>query len=261
MQNLIVNQTQSKVDSFFNFKIQEKAFSSNLFGWTFYAEKISKDRKNFHNVLFSQNITDKEENNIIIMAPYAKIYGSVKNELLNLTFFNGTMLNSDTTKNKFFQSKYKELKLNLLKIFQKNILGKTTLKKDYRYYNLYKLRKHAQEIKSDSKKNHKNIIKVDFLYYSRLLLPLLIIALAIIGMLLGLFNPRTRNNFSFLYSLLVAILFLALISSCKSAVYNGSFTPAQGALITPVVFNALALLMLFKRSRTPLYEGLLSFKR
>lgn len=244
---------KTEIENLINNKLQSGVFIEDFVGFSLYAQHVSDDKNHLDNIII---VPYESDNFFILFAPTASFLGSIsKNNLkffidYGLTYFSNIQQQEST----IIKIKKMELDLMLLlknKFYTKNI----DLSSDYLAMYPYDLYKYLKKIKSAYKnlslKEQKKYRNASFYFYQKLFAPFIILAFGILGVVFGIYDPRTAKNFGYIF-VLGTIMITYLVQMLFRGWAENGLLPAFWAVIIPIsVFLILAIIFVIQKNKIP----------
>ena len=195
----------------------------------------------YHNVMLAPR--EKAHNDFVITARTAQLEGAVETGDLHLVFEQGVIHSDDTV------LQFEHWYLDLVRIVHQHLLGRKVGFDARRLYPLA-LRQHLHE------HGEPPSIHTQLLWQRRLGRPLLVLAFAVLGMLLGIRHLRRGRNLALLYTVLTVFACFSLGSACEFIAHRGLLSPALAIWLPHVLLVVGALLLARRKNNRPLGETL-----
>ena len=199
----------------------------------------------YHNVMLAPR--EESRNDFVITAHTAQLEGTVATGDLQLVFEQGVIYTDDTV------LQFKRWYLDLVHIVHQHLLGR---KVGFDARRLYPraLRQHLHA------HGEKPSVHTQLLWQRRLGRPLLVLAFAVLGMLLGIRHLRRGRNLALLYTVLTVFACFSLGSACEFIAHRGLLSPALAIWLPHVLLVVGALLLARGKNNRPLAEPLVLSK-
>jgi lipopolysaccharide export LptBFGC system permease protein LptF len=241
----LFNKAQNHIDLIIKTQIKNDTFTTNFFNYVLYAEKISSDKKNIKNIVFTPK-HETVENHFVITAPIAKFSGSFKDKNLNITFENGSLYSRSETET---FSEFKSIKFNISKIFA-NQMNEIFKLDDIKSKNIIALSNHLEQIKDQELRQ-----EVQYIYHSRLARPFSSFPFVFLGALFGIQNNRKRGSLAGIIKT-ISTIFLAyvLIELFRWGGQQQFFSVIFSAWAPYITLCFVSILLYVIRCSTPLWE-------
>ncbi len=254
----IYQKTQMEIDSLIRYKTQPGVFVQDFLGYVFYAEKIAPDHTHYENVFITPK-KGSSERYFAMIAPQAEITGSVETGDLRMRLYNGFAYSPSVQTNGITTMRYTKADIDLLRIFQEQILGSEEQKDDYRSLPFRELRATVKMLSHDPLEVEV-YRKARYLYLSRLANPFLLIALALFGLLLGIQEQRRSNGFSYLAAVCTIIGSFILVVGCRWYGEKGLLPISLAVWMPPLILLTFSVFLVYQKNRLPLSEPLLAWR-
>ena len=251
----IYRKSQTELDNMMRFKIQPGVFVNDFLDYTIYTERISKDRSQFYNVVLAPDHNSKQ-NDFVMVAPRAKIEGSVEMGNLHMTFYDGIGYSTDDSGEGSAVMRFAEAEIDVLRIFHEQILGPDSKKDDYRSYPALKLYQYVKALEADPKGDRTLYQKAAYLWHARIANPFLVIVFAFLGLLLGIGDQRQNKNAGYIGTVLAVICCFVFVMSFRWLAENGWLQPWVGAWLPQLILASVVLLAFRRKVSLPLSESL-----
>ena len=257
----LYRKTQTQLDNLLKFKMQAGVFVDDFLGYVLYAEKISPDRSEFENVLLAPG-SGMREQNFTLLAPTGSISGSVKEGDLRFTLNYGVAFGARQDANKSSVLKFRRAELDLLRIFQNQIVGDGEADQDYRSYTPAQLAAYIDELKEmpeRDKKTQRNYLKARYMFHSRYASSFAVIPFALFGMVLGITDQRRGKNQAFVGGILTIIAGYLLLMGCQWLAVNNIVIAPIAVWIPNVLLTATGAFFIYQKGRLPPSEPILKW--
>jgi lipopolysaccharide export system permease protein len=252
---------QTELDNLIKFKLKPSTFVSDFLGYVLYAEQVSSDKTYLTNVLLAPGGGTQSSQNFALFAPSATIQGSVEAGDLNMLFNYGVIYSGNASGRDLTVVKFKAAELDMIRIFQEQILGPDSTKDDYRSFPPGQLWSYIDEIKSDARKvDAVHYQKARFLLHQRIAMPFAIISFALFAMILGIQDERRGKNHGYVGSVLTIISNYILIMAFKWLAEHGKVSAPVGAWAPHVMLLTFASFLAYQKNRLPPSEATLDPK-
>lgn len=262
LERFIYHQTQTEFDNLVHFKLQKGVFVDNFLGHVFYAEEISKDRTEFRNVIMApsdQEYTGKQESgaDFVMTAPKAEIFGSIDDNNLKMILYAGMSYASQPGGKELSTVTFDSAEIDLMRLFRQQMRGTSQWKGDYRSLGAFDLAKFVERRQKKLPERQAEFNRAHYLLHARAANSGVIFAFALLGIFLGLFDPRQGKNYGYAGAILVTILCHVLIASFRWAGEKGHFDPVLAAWLPQGAILAAALLIFWRRYKRPPSESII----
>lgn len=258
-ETFIFQKTQTELDNMIRFKIQEGVFVEDFLEYVFYTEKISKDRKNYTNVLLSPT-PGHDDHGFVIMAPSARIDGAVHEGNLRMTLFDGIAISENPEEHTSSTMRFAKADIDLMRVFKDRILGAHSHETDYRSYTMPQLRSYIKDLKANLPAEQDVFWRATYLFHSRFANSFVILTFALFGAILGLFDQRHGKNAGYIGTILVVIGSYVFVMLFRWAAENGHMTGVLGAWLPQVLMLLGAAFLTVQKNRLPLSEPILALR-
>jgi lipopolysaccharide export system permease protein len=250
--------TQTELDNYVRYKMQPGVFLDDFIGYTLYAEKISDDRQHFQNVLVAPGKKSKQD--FTMVAPSGAIKGSVEEGSLRLELDYGVAYSMRKNSDRTSIVKFKRMEIDLLRMFQEQILGDDTADDDFRSYRPTELWTYVGGMKQSKDRNDSMYMRARYLLHQRMAMPFSTIPFAMFGMVLGVADPRKGKNSAYIFAIGATIGVYILSMGFKWLAENGHMEAPLAAWIPNFILVGFAGFLLYQKNRLPPSEGTLDWQ-
>lgn len=258
-------QAQTQLDNIIKVQMKPKTFVNDFLGFVIYAEEISADKTKFKNVLLAPGKGNNSQK-FTLLAPKGGVIGSVKKGDLKMLFQDGVILDYGEKKASSVVN-FKELELDILRIFQERILGSEAINSDYRGFGPIQLwnyvSKYEDEIedkgsidKLDAQSKRK-YLKSRYLLHSRFGTPFATIIFALFGLVLAIQDDRKGRGSAYVGSLLTIVTGYVFVMSFKFLAEKGVIAAPVGVWFPNIVMLSFAGFLVYQKDRLPASESTL----
>ncbi len=254
-EKFLYDKAQTELDSMVRFKLQPGIFLNDFLGFTLYAEEISADRTGLANVLLTPNQATGNGEALTMWAPIGSITGTVAAGDLTLTLKNGTAFSPDHEQDALSTMTFAKAEVDLLRIFRDRILGGEYKDDDFRGYPPRKLYQHIKHLKNTPDRSEGQYYRARHLFHKRIAAPFTTVVFALLGIVLGLQDPRHGKNRGFIGGGLVIVFSYVIIQGFTWMADKGNIDGVLAAWLPNLVLSLLAAFWLYQRNRLPLSEG------
>jgi lipopolysaccharide export system permease protein len=223
--NFFFRKTQTELDNILKFKLQPGVFLDDFLGYTLYAERISEDRT----------------------------------YLENMTLENGVIHNSSSETNERTIIKFEGLDLDILRLFQDQILRGEDAEDDYRSYPPRELYSYVKRIEHDEKTEKKIFWRANFLFHQRIALPFAIMFFACFGVALGVVDPRGGKNRAYLGAIVGIIAGYIVMTVFQQFATKGQIPAIVGAWLPNLMLLSFGVWLLYQKNRLPPSESVFDY--
>ncbi len=249
----IYRKTQTEVDNMVRFKIRPGIFLNDFLNYVFYTEEIKDDRRTYHNVMLAPR--EKKQGDFVLLAPEAKILGSVEEANLRMTLYDGVSYSIAPEEKTGSTLKFAEAEIDILRVFQDRILGADSKQDDYRSFTPSALKDHIDELR-DNGSDPDELLKATFLYYSRMANCLTILVFGVLGMILGITDQRQAKSNSYFAGISAVILCFLILITFRWLAENRYLSIPVAIALPHVLLLAFAGFCLYQKDRLPLSESI-----
>ena len=201
-----------------------------------------------------------------LLAPKGGVIGSVKKGNLKMLFQDGVILDYGKDK-KSSSVKFKELELDILRIFQERILGSEAINSDYRGFTPDKLWAYVTNFqdmiekkggidKLESKARHK-YLKSRYLLHQRFGMPFATIIFSLFGVVLAIQDDRKGRGSAYVGSLMTIVGGYVFVMSFKFLAEKGVIPAPLGVWFPNIVMVCFASFLVYQKDRLPASESTL----
>lgn len=223
-------------------QLRAGVFLRDIPGYVLHVQRISDEGEHYHNVMLAPR--EEAHNDFVITARTAKLEGAVATGDLHLAFKHGVIYADNTV------LQFDRWHLDLVRIVHQHLLGRKVGFDARRLYPLA-LRQHLRQHAVPPP------VHTQLLWQRRIGRPLLVLAFAVLGMLLGIRHLRRGRNLALLYTLLTVFACFSFGSACEFIAHRGLLSPALAIWLPHVLLVVGALLLAMRKNNRPLGEPLL----
>lgn len=248
--------TQTQLDNIIKFKLKSGVFLNDFLGYVLYAERISADRSEFENVMLAPGL-NQESQKFTLLAPEGYIHGSVESGNLRMSFKNGMIMSKQTGADDMSLVKFKQAEIDLLRIFQEQILGPDSGGDDYRSFGPLDLWSFIQEEKTKNITGEASgdLLKAEFLFFQRLALPFSCITFALFAVVLGIGDERRGKGVGYTGAIFTIIVGYVLLMFFKFLAEKGTLSPAFAAFAPNILLLVSGIFLVYQKNRLPPSES------
>ena len=221
-------------------QLRAGVFLRDIPGYVLHVQRVSAEGERYHHVMLAPR--EAPPNDFVITARTAQLVGTVDAGDLHLVFERGVLHTADTV------LQFKSWHLDLVRIVHQHLLGRKIGFDARRLYPLA-LWQHLQESTAPS-------VHTQLLWQRRLGRPLLVLAFAVFGMLLGIRHLRRGRNLALLYTVLTVFACFSLGSACEFIAHRGLLSPALAIWLPHVLLIGGALWLALRKNNRPYGEPL-----
>ncbi len=213
-------------------------------GYVLHVQRVSAAGERYHNVVLAPQA--EPHNDFVVSARTAQLEGSAAAGRLHLVFEHGAIYTSNTV------LQFERWNLDLVHIVYQHLSG---YKRGFDARRLYPLAlwRHLREIDTHDEPPS---VSTQLLWQRRLGRPLLVLAFAALGMLLGISRLRRGRSLSLLYTVLTVFACFSLGSVCEFAAHRELLSPALAIWLPHLLLVGGALLLVWRKNNRPLGESL-----
>lgn len=255
----LYRKTQTELDNMVRYKMQSGVFLDDFLGYVLYAEKISDDRKKFENVLLAPGRAHSDEK-FTLLAPSGSIAGSVAKGDLRLTLDYGVAYSSRPDSERTSILKFKRAEIDILRIFQEQILGPDSKEDDFRSYPPSELMAYVSSLKDNGNRDRSTYLRARYLFHQRIGMPFAVIFFAIFGMVLGVSDPRRGKSRAFIGAIFVIIGGYVMTMAFKWLAERDYIGAPLGIWMPNMIMLAFGSFLLYQKNRLPPSESTLDFR-
>jgi lipopolysaccharide export system permease protein len=252
----LYRKTQTELDNMVRYKMQEGVFLDDFLGYVLYAEKISTDRTRFENVMLGPG-GNSSGSGFTILAPSGNISGSVETGDLRLSLDFGVAYATRPNTDKTTILKFNRAEIDLLKVFQEQILGADAAEDDYRSYRPGELMTFIDQLKQQKDRDEGLYRRATYLLHQRIGTPFSVIVFALFGMVLGVADPRRGKSIAYVGVIATIIGAYVLKTAFQSLSDSGDLSAIWAAWLPNLVLLAFGAFLVFQKNRLPPSEGTL----
>lgn len=256
--NFTFKKTQTELDNLIRSKMQSGVFVEDFLGYTFFAEKVGPQKENYKNVFISPKNDGGADTVAAVTAPRGVIKGSVEEESLKMTLFDGTSYSLRKDGQKTSIASFSKMDIDILRLFRQQIFGSETQANDYRSYSTRELYEYLKSMEQSGEVTTSEYFKPHFLFHSRVSKGFTVVVFAFFGLTLGISDQRKGKSSA--YSLAVAAVLLSYVftTSFKGVAESGEIDAATAAWMPIAVQFLLGLFLVYQKNRLPPSEAVLA---
>ena len=225
-------------------QLRAGVFLRDIPGYVLHVQRVSDER--YHNVMLAPR--EAPPHDFVITARTAQLEGAVATGDLHLVFEQGVIHADDTV------LQFNRWHLDLVRIVHQHLLGRKVGFDARRLYP-FALRKHLQESRA---RGESPSVHTQLLWQRRLGRPLLVLAFAVFGMLLGIRHLRRGRNLALLYTVLTVFACFSLGAACEFIAHRGLLSPALAIWLPHLLLVGGALWLAIRKNNRPFGEPLLA---
>ena len=253
----IETRTLGKIRSTLQQKMQEDVFIEIFNDYYLYAEKVSESKSEYHQVVLAPKNNREGSNSFFISAERGESTGVKEKETLLLKFYNGTLYQLSSKKPEAsLAMKFDQFEVDFFTGIRSQLDLTTNTQDTSKSKSSYEIYK---ELKSGKKIPPLEEKKMSYLLYSRNFSPLLVLAFAFWGLLLGIYSVRQEKKLIFLAFFLVFFASTALSSFLQWFCERGYGDPMWVVPLSYITFVIFSFYALCKKDNQALWERLRLF--
>ncbi len=259
MVQFLYRKTQTELDNMIKYKLQSGVFVDDFLGYVLYVEKISTDRTKFENVLLAP-AGEKDESQragFTVLAPSGSISGTVETGDLRMTLDNGTAFSHSPEGEQTSVLKFNHAEIDLLRIFQEQILGADAASDDYRSYTFTELLSFIKALEANPQRDVVVLRRARYLLHKRIAAPFATVTFAFFGMTLGVSDPRRGRSIAYIGVIATVIIGFVIMTAFDWLVEHGHIPLLVAAWAPNLILLAFGAFLLFQKNRLPPAEGTL----
>jgi lipopolysaccharide export system permease protein len=256
----IYRKTQTQLDNLIRFKLQPVVFIEDFVGYTFYAERISADREDFHNVMLAPSRNAGQGQDFFVMAPHGRIAGSVEEGQLRLSLDNGKAYSHSREGEGSSVLKFKHTEIDLLRLFQDQIFGSDTKEDDFRSYPPFQLARYVDTLAADPQKDLKTYRRARFLLVQRLSIPFATISFALFGLVIAVQDQRRGKNRVFATGVASVVATYVVMMGFKWLGEEGKLPILVAAWLPNLLLASLGFFAVYQKNRLPISESIFAWR-
>ena len=250
--------TQTELDNLIRSKMQSKVFLEDFLGYTFYADEVGPNKEKYKNVFISPQSSSQSSKVGAITAPRATIKGSVEEESLTMSLYDGTSYSYDSDEKQTSVSNFSKLDVDILRLFRQQIFGSETRGEDYRSLSTTELYSYLEAMKDSGEINSKKYYKPSYLFHVRISSGFFALVFAMFGLALGIADPRRGKGRAYTYAIATVIGSYIFTSSFKGMAESGQVNTAIAAWLPLGIQFLLGVFFLYQKNRLPPSESVLA---
>jgi lipopolysaccharide export system permease protein len=252
----LYKKTQTELDNMLRYKLQAGVFMNNFLGYVFYAEHISTDKKKFRNVLLAPGANNLDEN-FTLLAPRGEIRGSVETGKLWLNLDFGWAYSLRENSDKSSVVKFKSAELDLLRMFQEQILGPDTKEDDFRSFPPGKLWAFVEGLRVNPNRDESTYLRARYLLHQRIGASFSVVTFALFGIFLGVNDPRRGKSKAYLGAIATIIIGYVMMMGFKWLSENAYLSAPFATWVPNVILLLIGGFFLYQKNRLPPSESIL----
>lgn len=253
----IETRTLGKIRSTLQQKMQEDVFIEIFRDYYLYADKVSENKSQYENVVLAPKKNKQGSNSFFISAERGESTGVKEGETLLLKFYNGTLYQlSSKSSEGILAMKFESFEVDFFTGIRSQLDLAThshDTSKSKSSYEIYRTLRSGKKIPELEER------KMKFLLYSRNFSPLLVLAFAFWGLVLGIYSVRQEKKLVFLSFFLVFFSSTALSSLLKWICETGYASPVWVVPMSYMSFTVFSFYALYKKDQGALWEKLRFF--
>lgn len=258
MIQFLYRKTQTELDNLVKYKLQPGVFLENFLGYVLYTEKIAPSRTNFENILIAPG-NDAKNSNFFVAAPSGSIVGTVETGELRLKLERGMAYSRKPNSDKISLTQFHHAEIDLLRVFQEQILGPDNKEDDFRSYRPQELRQYIRNLKAQTTPDLALIRRASYLYHQRIASPFAAITFALFGMVLGVSDPRRGKSLAYVGAIVTIIVGYVILMGCKWLAENAYVPVLMGAWLPNFSIGIVGLFLVYQKNRLPPSESTLDW--
>ena len=255
LEKFFKEKAQGEVDNLLKFRLQPGVFNEDFLQFVLLAEQINEDRTQLTNVLLAPQPSDRRAN-WRLFAPIGEVQGSVSEGSLKLRLKNGLLVSQNQSSQTTL--KFREMDIDLLRLFRDQILGDSDIRFDYRSYPPQELSRYIDKIKDDPTVPKDRYWKARFLFHQRFATPFVIFVFACFGLVLGVIDPRSNRNLAYLGAMGGIVFGYVVLMVFKWFAERGSLDARVAAWIPTSIMLMFGIWLVYQRHRLPPSESSVS---
>jgi lipopolysaccharide export system permease protein len=181
---------------------------------------------------------------------------------LKMIFNYGVMYSSVPGSDEMTVSKFKNAEIDIVRIFQDQVLGSGPDLGDYRALPPGKLWQEIDSLKRRKPRNEEQAEelleryrKARYLFHQRISLPFAAITFALFAMVLGIQDQRQGRNLAYVGAIVTIVSAYVFLMSFKWLAENGYMMAPLAAWMPNLLLLSLGSFVVFQRNRLPPSEG------
>jgi lipopolysaccharide export LptBFGC system permease protein LptF len=155
--------------------------------------------------------------------------------------------------------KFNRAEIDLLRIFQEQILGADAAEDDYRSYTPTELVAFIDTLAAKPDRDDKLYWKARYLLHKRIASPFAVIVFALFGMVLGVSDPRRGKSIGYIGAIGAIIGGYVLMMGFGWLAENGHLAAPIAAWLPNVLLVSFAGFLVYQKNRLPPSEGTLDW--
>lgn len=255
MVQFLYRKTQTELDNMIKYKLQSGVFLDDFLGYVLYAEKISADRSKFENVLLAPAAGKDGGSGFTMLAPSGSVSGSVETGDLRMTLDNGVAMSHAQDAVETSLLKFNHAEIDLLRIFQEQILGADAASDDFRSYSFTDLLTFLDGLKANPERDERVYRRARYLFHKRVSQPFAVITFAFFGMTLGVSDPRRGKSIAYVGVILTVIIGFVIVTAFDWLVENAGAPLIPAAWAPNIILLAFGAFLLYQKNRLPPAEN------
>lgn len=246
------------VESILENRLQEKTFISDLFQGAgtriaLYVDKIGAEKSNFNGVFLGINSPQSDQPSQILTAEWGQLRKESETGAYDYIFeLRNGRLHQPLGAGRWNVIGFEKLRISLVNMFQKQFeIGQFDTNDLRSYYP----DKYLDELKvlrtrSDWGSNQRSVRDHTY-FYEQIVVPLSCLFFPVIGVCLGLQDPRRKAGFAYLGLVIAIFVFYALIMFSQQMAVKFVFPPEVSLYLPLVTLVLIAAFLLVWRQRHP----------
>lgn len=246
---------QTELDNMIRYRLQPGVFLDDFLGYVLYAEQISPDRSRLDNVMVAPGRRSQQA--FTLLAPTGSVSGSVEGGNLKMSFDYGVIYSTRPNSDQTSVIKFKKAEIDLLRIFQDQILGDDAASDDYRSYSPGQLWTYIGELKDAANRDDSLYYKARYLLHQRIAIPFAAIVFAMFAMVLGVQDQRRGKSWTYAGAIMTIVLGYVLMMGFKWLAERGVLPAPVAAWIPNFMLLGIASFLVYQKNRLPPSESTL----
>jgi lipopolysaccharide export system permease protein len=243
---------QSELDNVVRTRLQSGVFIDNFLGFVLYAEKVSKDRTKLQNVMLTPGEKLDFMKGATILAPSATITGTAEKGNLKLGFDYGVMY-VEGDKNNPSVMKFRRTEIDVIRIFQEQLIGNGEIDSDYRALPPPALWRYIDQMKDsdEAKEKPAKYWKPRYLLHQRAANSFGAVFFGLFAMYFSITDTRRGKGSAWIGAIVAVIAGYVLSMGFKWLAETGQMSAPIAAWLPNLILSALGGFMLYQKNRLP----------
>lgn len=245
----LMNEVKSKVGVVLKSKLKQGVFIRDFFGQILYVDKIEDNNSDLSEIFLA---TDKKKSQGFTFAKKGKILSDDQTNIVILRLLDGVH-HISLKKDAYEMMKFEYGDLNLVQLFE-NSIELEERRVDYDYQSMYPDEMLYYIDQQQHLEKDRHYYRAIFILNQKVSLPFTCILFALLGIPLGIQNPRSGKSKGYVIGLGIILIYYIIMMIGKSYAERGRFDPFFAAWAPNVVFLIFTLWYFVKKANAMALE-------